>query len=169
MVPGDQAELYQNVWNRLDAGDTSMSPFAQRQLDEQFLSQKYAELMMDPMPQEDWIGWHQDVSLDDVKMKYVSNLGKDIHEFGMWESQQRKMVRKPYLEGSDDFLMQSPFAPGRTYMEGAIYRLANPGGNRTGPQMQVNSTNSWLGSRGQFEWNDNREAGILSGIANALR
>jgi len=169
MVPGDQAALYESVWNRLDAGDPTMSPYAQRQLDEQFLSQKYAELMMDPMPHDDWIGWHQDVSLDDVKMKYISTLGKDIHEYDMWESQERQMVRKPYLEGSDEFLMQSPFSPGRTYIEGAIYRLANPGGNGTGPQMTVHSTNSWLGSRGQFEWNDNRETDIFSGIANALR
>jgi len=60
------------------------------------------------------------VSLDDVKMKSVEKAGLDFHDFGMWENQQRSMLRKPYL--SDDPLREELTNPHSAVVAGSINR-----------------------------------------------
>jgi len=62
------------------------------------------ESALGPSPKADWIGWHKDVSINDIKVKYVSSLGEDVHDYDMWNSQVRNVSRKPYLEDSELFM-----------------------------------------------------------------
>jgi hypothetical protein len=50
-----------------------------------------------PLPGPNWVGWHPHVDLEDVKLKIVDNLGEDIHDYNLWDSRRRELVRKPYI------------------------------------------------------------------------
>jgi hypothetical protein len=50
-----------------------------------------------PLPGANWVGWHPHVDLEDVKLKIVDNLGEDIHDYNLWPSRQKQLVRKPYI------------------------------------------------------------------------
>lgn len=50
-----------------------------------------------PLPGSDFVGWHPQVDLEDVKLKVVKNAGMDIHDFNLWESRERTLPRKPYI------------------------------------------------------------------------
>lgn len=60
-------------------------------------------------PQADWIGYDPSVSVNDVKLKVVQNLGKDFHDFNLWESDVSSAARKPYLDdAANPLLNESP-------------------------------------------------------------
>ena len=42
-------------------------------------------------------GWHPHVDLEDIKLKIVQNLGEDMHDYNLWQSRERELVRKPYI------------------------------------------------------------------------
>ena len=50
------------------------------------------------LPGPDWVGWNPAVSLEDVKLKVVQNLGHPPTEYDIWPDQQRMASRRPYLE-----------------------------------------------------------------------
>ena len=39
------------------------------------------------LPDEDWVGWQENVSLDDVKVKLIKKAGLDFSEFDVWDDQ----------------------------------------------------------------------------------
>jgi hypothetical protein len=49
------------------------------------------------LPRQNWAGWHPAVNLDDVKLKTVRQEALDIHDFNLWESDERKLKYKPYV------------------------------------------------------------------------
>lgn len=49
-------------------------------------------------PPTDWLGYDPSVTMDDVKLKVVQNLGKDHHDFDLWEDDVAAANRKPYLD-----------------------------------------------------------------------
>ena len=49
------------------------------------------------LPSQNWVGFNPAVDIQDVKLKVVMDAGRDIHDVGLWESQQRLLSRKPYL------------------------------------------------------------------------
>ena len=109
LVPEDQHQLYEAVWKRLDSGESlSMLSSSKPIIDENYMYSKYSEveesLSLSPTPKADWIGWHKDVDINDIKVKYVSSLGEDVHDYDMWNSQVRNASRKPYLEDSELFM-----------------------------------------------------------------
>lgn len=164
MVPEDQAHLYQAVWSRQDAGEPIM-PYTSRTLTgpttQVNLDAQYEQLMNEwsgPMPAPDWIGWHKDVEMDDVKLKYIDNLGKDLYDYGLYAKQHRVMARKPYLEGSDQFLYQGP-SPGRSSVYSAIRSM---GSSDTFVNTASGTHNTKTTS--EFHYNDNREGAIMSFI-----
>ncbi len=55
------------------------------------------------LPGKRWAGWHPSVDLEDVKLKVVKNEAMDIHDFSLWESQEREMKRKrvPFIDAYD--------------------------------------------------------------------
>ena len=53
--------------------------------------------LAESLPAVDWVGFNPAVDIEDVKLKVIQQQGKDIHDYGMWESQARLLSRKPYL------------------------------------------------------------------------
>jgi hypothetical protein len=164
MVPSDQVQLYKNVWQRIDAGDHTIYPGSRTQINEANLMSRFYDfdnaLADQPHPNPDWIGWHQDVDMDDIKLKYVNSLGKDIHEFDMWHKQQRSLARKPYLNGAEGFLLQnSSISRGGVRRE--VGRLNSTGlGNPQSKEFYMHNTPSNMRSSAQIHYNDDRDIDI---------
>ena len=49
------------------------------------------------LPDPEWIGFNSLVDIEDLKLKYVQQQGKDIHDFDLWDSRARSLARKPYI------------------------------------------------------------------------
>ena len=111
MLPQDQGHLYQALWSRMDAGDPTLYETATN-INESYMANRLPQIQQDmstyPMPKPDWIGWHEDVDMSDVAVRYVDRLGADLHDYGLWESDLRKSNGQPFLEGSEDFMFASP-------------------------------------------------------------
>ncbi len=50
------------------------------------------------VPGPDWVGWHPNVDLDDVKLKMVESLGLDMYTFDLWQNDKRRVAAKDFLE-----------------------------------------------------------------------
>ena len=106
MMPEDQAQLYTSIWNRIDTKqNASLYNSSQAQYNEQELLNKSMELQGEmELPPVDWVGWHKDVDIEDIKLKYINSLGEDIHDYNKFENSLRRLDRRSYLEGSEDFV-----------------------------------------------------------------
>ena len=166
MVPEDQQHLYKNIWSKIDSGqDIGLYTAAKPTTDLQYMQTKYRELDAyfadKPLPGADWIGWHKDVDVNDVKIKYVENLGGEIHDYDMWESQMRRISRKPYLEGSDLFMYEDP-----TNVSSNPYTNMGFGLIKNG--IYNKSYGLYENSRAEILYNDNRESEIRMLMMQAL-
>lgn len=170
MIPEDQHQLYQTVWARADAGDKTLYPGSMNQVNEAHLTQRFAEIQDyftdKPTPKPDWIGWHGDVELDDIKLKYIDTLGKELHDYDMWERQKRMLARKPYLRGADAFLYEGG-GPGRSDVARMLYHTGRAGQQGVGPnEFYVHSSTAPRAStRSSIYYNDDRESDILGAIS----
>lgn len=102
MIPEDEKQLYQSLWARIDAKDTSLySPRAP--IDTSYLDDRYYKALntLTNLPEPDWIGWHRDVDLSDIQAKYIDSLGRDMHDYGLWEQDLAKAENQSFLEGSE--------------------------------------------------------------------
>ncbi len=50
------------------------------------------------IPGADWVGWHPSVDLDDIKLRLVQNLGEDMHDYDLWESREKGLPYKAYID-----------------------------------------------------------------------
>lgn len=166
MVPEDQQHLYRSVWSRMDSGEAvSLFSGSKAQIDLDYMNEKFHELEgyfnENPLPSADWIGWHKDVDVEDVKVKYVQNLGAEIHDYDMWESQMRRGSRKPYLETSDLFMYEAPGYNSSNMYEQVGMRMAKGLINTSGVQFEP--------SRAEIFYNDDRKNELNYMISEALR
>lgn len=51
-----------------------------------------------PLPRNDFVGFHPQVDLEDIKLVVVKNEGKDMHDFNLWESREKTLPYKPYID-----------------------------------------------------------------------
>jgi endonuclease YncB( thermonuclease family) len=87
----------------------------------------------DKLPGEDWIGWRADVDLEDIKLKYLIDTGREYHYYDLWDDRLRGLRRKPYLEESLEGIEPfQPLAENVTYEE--VYKQAVQAGIRN-PQI----------------------------------
>jgi hypothetical protein len=102
MVPEDQVHLYKALWSRLDSGDPSLWTQQNNNIDPQTMASLYYGLTNSGigMPQEDWIGWHADVDMDDIRVRQVEEMGGELADFGLWEKQLKKSMGQDFLDGS---------------------------------------------------------------------
>ncbi len=49
------------------------------------------------LPGPDWVGWHPGVDLNDIKLKLVDNMGRDMHDFDLWPSDAQRLAHKPFI------------------------------------------------------------------------
>jgi hypothetical protein len=59
------------------------------------------------LPAQDSLLYDARVDLEDVKLKVVKNEAGDIHDYSLWESRERMLSRKPYLDEVVDDLDDS--------------------------------------------------------------
>jgi hypothetical protein len=153
MVPGDQTQLYDAIWKRMDDGDPSLFPGGYNGPDKQHLNnQFYGMGDNQPSPPEDWIGWHSDVDIRDIRVRYINELGKDLHDYGLWENQLKESMSQPYLEGSTEYLHESG-GIGRGVASRALYRAGHAAGQ--GPDLFI--TSSWGANKVDVQYNDTRD------------
>lgn len=159
MVPEDQVGLYQAVWNRVDQKDPGMWAGSTTRMSDQYLAGKFSELksdanFMQSLPQEDWVGYLQDVDMNDIKAKYVDHIGRDLHDFGLWERTLQGAESQPYLDGSEAPMVES-VSTVRNRMTSNLTRLMR--GAFQGPSIVVNSRPSIMGGvDAQLTLNDDR-------------
>jgi len=105
MVPEDQRHLYQAIWSRMDNGQ-SVWAGADSKIDDAYMVSQYDEAAarIGQAPSPDWIGWHEDVDMDDIRVRYVDNIGAELADYGLWESQLKKSMQQPFLEGSAEYM-----------------------------------------------------------------
>ena len=174
LVPEDQKHLYEAVWSRIDAGEEMTLHAATKPvIDEEYMNEQYVNLEQyfrdKPLPGVDWIGWNKDVDIEDIKVKYVSNIGAEIHDYDVWESQVRNSSRKPYLEGADMFMYEEPL-PTRNSMRNRIVRGYKNMGEYDMSKSLINTSNAPYGrSHADIFYNDRRESELGSLINLAIR
>jgi len=138
LIPAHMRNIYIAGWARMDAeksGDPRLQQAVARgeqtggypindQLWEQYRAQagpnqSYADWYKTrelgdyfdthPLPRPNWVGWHPEVDLQDVKLKMIENEGRDLQDYGLWDSQQRMLARKPYIDnGTIEPVQHSP-------------------------------------------------------------
>lgn len=167
MMPEDQAHLYQSIWNRIDTNQmTTLYQGSQAQLNEQEFLAKSAEIQSDmQLPAPDWIGWHKDVDLEDIKLKYIHSLGEDIHDYNKYENSLRRLQRRPYLNNSEDMI----YIEGSPDSRNVLKNLQNSKEINT-RNMQVYNTNmANTPSYGNLTVNYDRSQDILAQMINFTR
>jgi hypothetical protein len=110
MVPQDQVHLYKATWDKIDAEGGVLKPILKDKIDEEYLYVRYSQIEQEyagPMPRADWIGFNENVDMSDIKVKYIDNLGKDLHDYGLWEKEIKKVNAQPFLEDSTNFMYSS--------------------------------------------------------------
>jgi len=166
MVPSDQVHLYRAVWSRMDSGDPTLWGGEKGGVDEAFLRDQYLGLTNSgygPQPPADWIGYNEDVDMDDIRVRYVDRLGADLHDYGLWESQLKKSSRQPFLEGSVDYIPRNLSASNTGQVQSSLHNMSGVHGNRGG--FSVFSGGS--SSSAVIDFNDNRDADIAM-MANRM-
>jgi hypothetical protein len=161
MIPEDQAHLYRAVWQRMDEGDPNLWAGEPSTISSDYIQDQYTgvkQFLSDqPMPPEDWIGWNTDVDMNDIQVRYLHNTGRDIHDFGMWESQLKQSMNQPFLEGSDTYIQEQG---GIQALRRSIHGLV--GGTTTiSPSFTGRSSIS-------LSYNDSREGEIQERMRGAL-
>ena len=171
MMPSDQKHLYENIYNRIDRGDKSIYPGSKLQLDEQYLSQKFYDLKPyfedKALPEGDWVGWHENAQLDDVKVRYVNDLGMDLYDADMYNSKLRAQARRSYLDNSQAPLMRGAMVPGAGAIRNAMRGLVNFENQGQAEITHINAFQFGSQTRGQFEINDDRRYEMIRMMQNA--
>ena len=156
MVPADQTYLYQAIWDKQDAGEPITLGEANKMDIPYMLAQYQAAEQQLGIPPDDWIGWHAEVDLQDIKVKYVDSIGADLHDYGLWEKQLKKAMAQPFLDGSEEYVYDS----GNT-LRTLQYQQAYADTETT--NVSVHGSNSAFGYQ-SYNWNDNRDSEIASKI-----
>jgi hypothetical protein len=170
MVPADQRVLYETVWSRMDSGDPGMFPGSPTSYDDAYLTQQYYSIQGyfqdKPLPKEDWVGWHEDVDMEDIKVKYVDERGRELQDYGLWEKQLQKVMRQQFLEGSTDFLHDSGGVGNgmRAQLAGNIHGMVSNGFSQPHISVYQGGMRSHMG----FRYDDDRKYDTVNGITGML-
>lgn len=118
MVPQEMKPVYLGIWNQLDPatahegtpvtfeqlGAMPESPTSQYEVDAE-VANFFAS---NALPDDEWLGWTPSVSMSDMKLVTMETAGKDIHDYGLYQSQAEQLRSyRPYL------YMQPAFGPQR--------------------------------------------------------
>jgi hypothetical protein len=173
LVPQDQVHLYENVWARIDAGeDISLLTDSKPLIDESYMYSQLAHaeegMKVGPMPKADWIGWHKDVNINDIKVKYIHSLGEEIHDYDVWGKQVRAVSRKPYLENSELF-MYDGLGPSRNSLRNQVIRKSSLNHLDSSRFIFNSDYSPGAKSRGSIIYNDGRESELSNLASHTIR
>jgi hypothetical protein len=158
MVPADQSHLYQTIWRRLDEGDPSLWAGGPTGPDREHMLKQFYGMQMQPKPPDDWIGWQEDVDMSDIRVRYVSEMGRDLHDFGLWENQLKQSMAQPFLDDSTQYLHSEGGPYGRGMIGSQIHGMFGAGGE---------STNVFMGpgpSYVDLDYNDMRDEDVYAAV-----
>ncbi len=170
MIPEDQVHLYENIWSRLDNGeDLSLYSQGQQKLDEATMMRQYENLKETQLeydtPAPDWIGWHKEVDVNDIKIKYLDDTGAELRDYDLWASQARRVRRQPYLEESYGF-MHGGVTPNRNKLGNLIQQVNRNYGSAI-QNFSINTSNDpFAKTMSYLTVNDNRVGEIMSHISS---
>jgi intein/homing endonuclease len=164
MVPEDQAHLYQAVWERMDSGDPGLWAGSPSSVDDQYLAQQFrgAQEYFDynPRPPDDWIGHNSDADIGDIRVRYLTEMGRDLHDYGEWEGSVKDAYAQEFYEGSTDFLPTGG-GVGRGTLWSELKRLSGNAGSTL-------HTNASVQTRANIQYNDNRDSDFRKGLMDYL-
>lgn len=172
ILPENQKEIFAVLWSKQDKVAQKYKKFrtddSLRSLYEVSDLKKYLsyedfvtytktenELSNSGLPADDWVGWRKEVDPTDVKLKWLESKGYDIHNFNLWESQQKMLARKPYLEGVEDAI-NVPLNNSLTSSFKQLFNKFKSDNNYTNYIINKNN-NSYLNGKAVVIVNDNRE------------
>jgi hypothetical protein len=93
MIPSYMRNYYMTAWNLQDEKNGIGPSY---DVDYQKSQDMVSYFRHHQLPPPEWLGWHPDVSLDQVKLRVVKNEAFDIHKFNLWESNERQLARQPF-------------------------------------------------------------------------
>lgn len=113
LAPDDVKDIYQAQWDmelakKMTSGqievseeekERAMAGIGARQRDIRTRRDIRRQEVMesDSIPDDNWIGWSAKVDLEDVKLKYLLNEGKDFHYYDLWDDRARKLRTQPLV------------------------------------------------------------------------
>lgn len=107
----------EDMWNdyqsEVRSGDVRENSFANYVRGER-LTRYFEDDAPLPAPPTDWIGYDPRIQIDDVKLKIVQNEGYDYHDFDLWEDDEARLRRKPYVETAVQELFEKDEASRRS-------------------------------------------------------
>ena len=164
MVPADQVDLYQNIYSRIDQGDDSLYGVGGGKVSEEYLQERLQELQPyfkdKSMPADDWIGWHEQADLEDIKVRYVNSLGIDLYDVDMYDKKLRAQKRRAYLDGSIEALHSGQSMPGSTFAGDITRRLVQA--ENPGYFSDINTFSFGSQNRSFFHINDDRRGEMIN-------
>lgn len=171
ILPEQRLELYENIWQRMSTQEESSLYFNGKDeiVDEQRIMQEAQMARQElkeggSLPPVDWVGWHNEVDLSDVKIKYIDTLGQDIHDHNLWENQLRRTYRRPYLDNSEMFLIR-----GETSNRNDLRRVMHGKLEADMSDIQIHTQNTPYGrSYANLSVQHDRTSSILSEIRARL-
>lgn len=94
--------------------------------------QRQEEVMSSPdLPDESWEGWQASVDLEDVKLKYLSNAGKDFHYYNLWDDRARRIKnRQDVSAAAQGINPQEGLSAGDSLSRADMIKLAHASGMR---------------------------------------
>ena len=139
LAPDNMKDLYIARWdkmllNQMNAEDAQISSEDKAAAEEQIFNrmvnirakrkaESQALLQSERVPADDWIGWRADVDMEDVKLKFLVQSGRDYHNYDLWDDRLRSLRRKPYLEGvADELSPLEDISTDITYLD--VYKQA---------------------------------------------
>lgn len=90
LVSDQMGDIYRAQWDMKDNSEVGRNDF-----DNSRNSETIEFFKSHTLPKNDWLGWHPEVDLKDTQLVVSRNEGMNIHNFDLWESQERSMDRRP--------------------------------------------------------------------------
>lgn len=125
MVSNDMRRALVGQWNRQYAESQGLSvssaDTSDRLAGAVVLAQREIQKSGYQIPGGDWVGWHPNVDLSDVKAVHIQQEGLDHHNFNIWSDQLSSLHRKPFIWGSHQALTSKPMIADASILSRAMH------------------------------------------------
>lgn len=145
IAPEDVQDIYQGQFDlqlekKIKSGelrlmdsdrDKALAAIDARRADARFRKrERQQEVMESPaLPDENWEGWQASVDLEDVKLKYLMNEGKNFHYYNLWDDRARRIRNRQDVTAAAQGINPAAGLPsGDSLSRADVIRLANASG-----------------------------------------
>lgn len=122
--------------------------------------QRQDEVMNSPdLPDENWEGWQASVDLEDVKLKYLLNEGKDFHYYNLWDDRARRIRNRQDVASAAQGINPAEGLSARDSLSRAdVIKLAHASGMR---DVRVNYSSTQKGMTVDADYDSENEENII--------